>query len=333
MPRASSRKWSRATPSSLRTYRYAGLRIAADFAIPELPHDQGVPDLRLFRSDAAGGDRAWLHVWRLPSREAWMRIARVQDSYLVRFDRFGEFVVRARRIDCSPLPGVPMRTIRHLLLDQVLPAALASTDRLVVHASAVVVGRHAVAFLGGAGAGKSTLAAALVRSGLSLVTDDALVLAPMRHGIVAVPTYPGVRLWPGTHRLIGRTFGSGGLRVAHYNRKRRWAGAGVPFRDQPLPLSTVYVLGQGARSRVVSLPLRTGVLSLLQHAMLLDTENRRDISRGFEIATRLGTSVAVKRLLVGEGRRGVLSAIDAVVADQAASVYSIEPAEARQARG
>jgi len=69
-----------------------------------------------------------------------------------------------------------------LLTGQTLPLAATLQGRACLHASAVVLGGEAVAFVGGPGAGKSTLANALVAEGAELLTDDVLALeGPRAH--------------------------------------------------------------------------------------------------------------------------------------------------------
>jgi hypothetical protein len=61
-----------------------------------------------------------------------------------------------------------------LLLPSFLADMLALDGRCVVHASAIEVGGAAIAFIGGSGVGKSTLAALCCIAGARLVTDDVL---------------------------------------------------------------------------------------------------------------------------------------------------------------
>ena len=63
-----------------------------------------------------------------------------------------------------------------LLTGQTLPLAATLQGRACLHASAVVLGGEAIAFVGGPGAGKTTLASALVAEGAELLTDDVLAL-------------------------------------------------------------------------------------------------------------------------------------------------------------
>ena len=64
--------------------------------------------------------------------------------------------------------------IRGWQLRQVAPAVAACFERLTLHASAVVVDRGVVAFVGGSGVGKSTMAWTLTKAGAKAVSDDLL---------------------------------------------------------------------------------------------------------------------------------------------------------------
>src|SRR5690606_13487149 len=65
------------------------------------------------------------------------------------------------------------------------------------HASSVALpDGKVVAFLGGTGQGKSTLAAAFMQYGCELVTDDCLLLDCEQGHVLALPAYRSLRLWP-----------------------------------------------------------------------------------------------------------------------------------------
>jgi hypothetical protein len=72
------------------------------------------------------------------------------------------------------------------LLQAVLPKILALRGHLVLHASAVRVGKAIIAFTGSSGAGKTTTARALVEAGASPVSEDKLVLKLDESGNVLV---------------------------------------------------------------------------------------------------------------------------------------------------
>ena len=79
----------------------------------------------------------------------------------LRFRRFAEFIVSegGRSVRWRAPSATRPETIRHLLLDQVMPAVAFEHSLIGLHASAVVVDGQGIAFAGPASRGKSTLAA------------------------------------------------------------------------------------------------------------------------------------------------------------------------------
>jgi len=76
-------------------------------------------------------------------------------------------------------------------------SALLQQRRLMpIHASVVVIGDCAVAFCGGTGRGKSTLAAAFAARGYAVLSDDKIVLRRSPAGLFAFPTPPVLSLYP-----------------------------------------------------------------------------------------------------------------------------------------
>ena len=289
------------------TYRFAGLILSSDFPIPELPRAAGDPFVHLSIGARRRDDvrRKWRHSWRVRGGPFWMRVAATGSGRIVQFPGFAEFAVTPRDIVCHPRTSVPLATVRHLLLDQLIPALLASRARLVLHASAVDIGARAVGFLGAAGAGKSTLAAALVRGGASLLTDDALVVDCGAGVPRAVPSYPGLRLWPDSARLVG-VWRVRRTQVAHYTRKQRWSGAAVPFSDRPLPLDALYVVARGrSRGGIHLMSARQSIMALVRYSLMLDASDRSTVRFGFELASRLVEQIPVRRLVIPAGARAL----------------------------
>jgi hypothetical protein len=285
-------------------YRFAGLTLASDFPFPELPsHPARRPALRIALGERQARDsrRTWLHRWRFPDGRVWMRLSRDGASSIVQFPGLGEFRISGRHVTCHPRTGTPLRTIRHLLLDQVLPATLASDRRMVVHASAVEIDGRAVGFVGPSGAGKSTIAAAMVRRGASALTDDALVIDVVRSRAIAVPTYPGFRLWPASRAVIGNWPEVRRARVSHYSRKQRWSGPAVRFAERPLKLGALYLVRRGKHPRFTPLTGRDSIMALIRFSMLLDATNASAMKNGFHLAAAIVESVKVERLVMPNG--------------------------------
>jgi len=142
---------------------YCGFSIISNIAIPELAQsnrDKGWFSFTLESVQPQSRDFSHTNYWQSPSGEVVLAYGR-QDSYhWLRFPGFADFCIsaNAREISCHPLPGIPSETLRHLLLDQVLPRCLAHQGKIMVYASAVQFEQGLLLFIGDSGAGKSTLA-------------------------------------------------------------------------------------------------------------------------------------------------------------------------------
>jgi hypothetical protein len=73
----------------------------------------------------------------------------------------------------------------------------------ILHAGAIAVDGAAILLMGTSGSGKSTTAAAFVRAGFPLVTDDVAALALDDGGIRVHAGYPRLRVYPDAARAAG----------------------------------------------------------------------------------------------------------------------------------
>lgn len=291
-------------------YRIGPIVLDSAAPLPELPRVgrrlQALQwSFRVSRGPAPASGIQWFHEWRFPSGRPWVKLGRAADRYLVRFHRTATFVVdpQHRAVVAYPAAGIPARTVRHLLLDQVVPMLLGDVDHLVIHSSAVAGPAGAVAFVGASGSGKSTLAAALARGGERLITDDCLVVDLDRRPAHVIPTYAGLRLWPdalaalfpGRPRLTAP--------VAHYSDKRR-VTAGPPLEFQaaadPQPLRAACVLGapaqRRAEARLVALRGHEAFAEILRCTFHLDIARAATAPRALDRVAALLETVPVFRL-------------------------------------
>lgn len=147
-------------------------------------------------------------------------------------------------------PGIDQRTIA-LWLNGTLYAAIAALNGLFpFHASAVEHRGRVHAFTGTAGAGKSTLVAALGRAGFAQFCDDTLILDISGDGPpVCLPGHKRLKLWPEGVALAGVEPGE---LVAHdYHKHFVEPAAGTIA--QPLPLAELVFLERGDAPQVVPL--------------------------------------------------------------------------------
>jgi hypothetical protein len=138
----------------------------------------------------------WLHHWLLPNGEKTYSFGKTGSDLLISFPGLADFLFSPRKVEvtCTTQSTTPLPTIRHLLLDQVIPRIVNSLGRPVIHASGVVIDKAAILFLGETGWGKSTLSAFFHQGGFPLLSDDSILLEKNGNNVTGIPGYPGMRL-------------------------------------------------------------------------------------------------------------------------------------------
>ena len=173
----------RAGISGARHYAVFGGRLASMLPLPELrPLDDSAADCD-WTLDVVDGAPPALDAPRLEGEEsldtgATLRLLRTPALSRLEYEDTGAYDVShdGRRITWYRVPGADARLVRADVLGRVLALALRARETETLHASAVVLGRGAIAFVAPRGHGKSSLATALVRAGATLLTDDTLAV-------------------------------------------------------------------------------------------------------------------------------------------------------------
>jgi len=188
-----------------------------------------------------------------------------------------------------PAPGVSDHTVDHLYLNQVLPLALSRQFHLVLHGSAIEVGKFAVAFLGLSGYGKSTLAASFSTSGHRFLTDDGLQLEKTDGTYLVKPSHPSIRLWEDSRQALIPGTTAAAPPVDYTPKSRLLAGDTVAYCEVARPLRCMYFLGDGNADTVSIEPVsgRDAVIELVRHTFLLDVEEREMLRHHFGQLTEL----------------------------------------------
>lgn len=125
-----------------------------------------------------------------------------------------------------------------------LSALLHQRGYLTLHASCVQMDRGAVAFMGGTGSGKSTMAAALHARGHTLVADDLTVVDNSGPQPEAYPGYPGLRLLADMAGNLGRGLGKPSDLDEDDQKIMYLVQEGLP--KDPIPLRRIYLLTEGS---------------------------------------------------------------------------------------
>jgi hypothetical protein len=148
----------------------------------------------------------------------------------------------ARRVDVYPAPGADEALLGLLLAGQVSTFILHRLGYPCLHASAVVVGDGAVAFLGPKGQGKSTMAAAFLRRGATLLTDDALPLEATDSGVFGSPGLAMMKLWPEAAEGTLATGTELPCLAANLEKRLLAIGGRFPFAETAARIRGIYVL-------------------------------------------------------------------------------------------
>jgi len=190
-------------------YRIFDTTLSCDFALPELPQDlgqdhtltvklgEGDPD----QFDSLGFKNAFEWCDYDVRVVCWCERRKDDggdDEYLYIFGRNATFHISSGGvISCFLHENSTMQMLRHLLLNQIIPRYLATTGRLILHASAVTLENgKSVGFLGNSGFGKSTLVSSFHRHGAKLINDDCILLECSENGVTVIGGLVGIRLFP-----------------------------------------------------------------------------------------------------------------------------------------
>ncbi len=265
----------------------------SDIPLPELSE---VAVTNVFCSVKAGMNKrsipeqpAWLHHWHEPGGRISISCAKLDDSYLLRFPRVVDFIISnsCESIQYFPESDMVPETIRHLLLDQVIPRILGHQGRLVLHASAVQFNNGKVAaFLGESGAGKSTLVAALHQRGMHLITDDCLLLELTEKEITAIPNYYGVRLFGDSIQAIYGKL-TEDTPVAHYTNKRRVSmpSGKAKTTNTPKTVDALFLLNTPANhANDIHINMASGsaeLMKIIGQTFVLDVTNKLLMKKQF----------------------------------------------------
>jgi hypothetical protein len=170
-----------------------------------------------------------------------------------------------------------------------------------LHASSVAIEEQAIAFVGVAGAGKSTTAAAFAHQGFAVLSDDVVPLQEYRGGLFVAPGYPRVNLWPDSVRALR------GSEDALPRITPTWGKHYLPldqakcrFESRRLPLGAVYFLGERDPGRSVPLieevPASDALLALVGNTYVNYVLDRGMRQREFELLSRLVEQVPMRKI-------------------------------------
>ncbi|WP_414544528.1 hypothetical protein [Nostoc sp. CCY0012] len=233
----------------MKVYKAFNLYIASEIQLPELIESEGKPDVIV-------------------------RLGKLDDTTAKEFDlgnnfqgtvaEVGRFLIyQGQEIVIDPLPGVDESLLRTILLGPILCVLLRQRGLLVLHASAVRINNQAVAFMGGSGWGKSTLATAFHTKGYDVLTDDVMPIQVGTGQPLVFPAYPQFKLWPEAATSLGEDINS--LSPIFPNGPKLSYKVSQGFQQTPLPLQKIYVLGKGESHEITQIQTQQAFVELVRH--------------------------------------------------------------------
>ncbi|MEH6552205.1 MAG: hypothetical protein V7744_19685 [Pseudomonadales bacterium] len=291
-------------PEPMHYYTLFDQLIVADMALPELdaaaPAEGGIR-VRRAELDPEQRPQEWVQVWN----EGFSSLARTSSGYWLYFEGMADFAINSERTELvySCIESLPDASLRHLLLDNVLPMVLGDSGNLILHASAVVLPNgQAVMFSGDSGAGKSTLASYCYTQGAKLLTDDCLLLRQREGRLYCVPNYHGVRLFADSEQgVLQSAYAS--AEVSHYSSKRRQAISRPEGEASAVetPLAAIFMIDrpEQAIERISLEPIQgaSSVASMLAQVFSLDPADRSVAGNRFaQIGALCRTTAGIYRL-------------------------------------
>ncbi|WP_148359262.1 aldolase [Peribacillus simplex] len=219
-------------------YRAFGLNLFSEIPLPEVPRlgiSKGMTDVEIEYGDLS---ELWEKQVLLPKQKY------VVEDYMVMFQVPGIAIFKiqeGKKITVSPISNSDEDHIRLYILGTCMGIILLQKKVIPLHGSAVNINGKAYAFVGDSGAGKSTLAAAFLKEGFQLLSDDVIPVSLSKDNKPFItPSYPQQKLWQESLQAFG-------IEKKDYQplfeRETKFA---VPvtssFSNKPLPLSTVFEL-------------------------------------------------------------------------------------------
>ena len=288
-------------------YRYGGGAIESALPLIELSEVEprlfvaATISIDLYPIPSGQSGLPCIHNWTSDSSatETVLSLHRTDDGLLLRFPGLADFEIKEgwQQIRVRPVPGVGEETLRHLLLDQVLPRVLAQAGRIVLHAGGVQIGSAAMAFVGDTGSGKSTLTASFHSSGYPLLSDDGLVLSQEGNVTLATPTYPSLRLWPDSvTRLYEQTPTLAPM--AHYSAKQRVMVSDEADSNVACKLAAIFVLTNKRDTRSAEITLTQlspadACMAIIRNTFQLDVTDRGRAALLFSAASSMARQLPV----------------------------------------
>ena len=223
----------------MHTYRHSGLTVASELALPEwegFACASGKADVRILYGK---GNREWPPEDEVAVHDGTLRFA---------IDGVGGWeVAGGHTIRIFPEPRAGETELRLFTLGSAWGALGIQRGLAFWHGSAVTRGGRTIFICGPQGAGKSTLAAALVGRGWALLADDLARIEPREDGALLHPSSQRSKLWSDAVAYLDLS-----ERVLHrdYFRADKFHCGMQAAAHDKTTLTAIILLGEGDAPRI-----------------------------------------------------------------------------------
>jgi hypothetical protein len=284
-----------------------GLELSAEEELAyesSYPTETGEPGLRVWRVEKgeflrmayADGTQFWLDRKRETLWAVWPEKLTLEDTASYLFGPILGLLLRLRGVTC-------------------------------LHASSVAFKDYSVVFVGAAGAGKSTTAAAFARQGYGILSDDIVALVEQEGAFHVMPAYPHLSLWPDSVKMLYGSAEALPRFIPDWEKRRMDLGSqGTRFESRPLPLGAIYLLGErrpGPAPYLESTRPRNALLALVAETYankILDREMR---ASEFAVLGRLATTIPIRQVHAHKDAGRLEELCDVIVEDFAALRFPV----------
>ena len=289
--------------ASRHVYRVYGIALHSEIPLPLPTHEYGkLAQIELRIGSASFFSDVIRNVSLEQVADSFYELGRLADgSTYARWRSVGEFLVSGDGscIVCRQFDVATTESFHVYLLGQALSFAMVKSGLEPFHGTVVVIEGEAVAFLGGSGFGKSSLAASFLEAGHQILTDDVLLFQVNPGGVFAFPGPPRIKLDPKTARhFLGDAVA--GVRMNRETEKLILPLTAKQGYSAAVPVKAIYILnGCGPREFFENRDIRVGPLPARQAflEMLANTFNTRILD-----ANRLERQIHETALLVNFAR-------------------------------
>jgi hypothetical protein len=298
------------TSPMMYNYEAYGLTICSDINFPELNcSSDGADGSPLFEPDVIVSEAPDVFAPESLKISTSMlcsyAVNEQTDDVYLKWDDIGAFrISRGVEIAYAPNPTVDEGLLRVVLLGSVMAILLFQRGLSVLHGSAVDIDGRGVAFIGGKGAGKSTIAAALAARGHKVLTDDVIAikandaserLTESPHDIL--PSFPQIKLWPDAAHALGHSVDDLPKVTEVYAKV---AVRSVSVNSSNCPLKAIIVLGIDNEFGITKLAPQEALIQVLGNSYVSrfgEAVSRARRSPQFLAIGKIIQSVGVHRLV------------------------------------